>query len=117
MTWEDLLAYCLTKPGAGRTTLGGRRGGQGRRQDLRVPRVRRGPFWGLKCGSSREAADEWLLRYPDDVSAMAYIGRSGWNTLRIGGAIGDDELLEAIDASYSAIVSKLPNKDRPPGIT
>ena len=31
---------------------------------------------------------------------MAYIGRSGWNTLRIGGAIPDDEVLEAIDASY-----------------
>ncbi|MGH3198222.1 MAG: hypothetical protein ACRDOH_14175 [Streptosporangiaceae bacterium] len=36
---------------------------------------------------------------------MAYLGRSGWNTLRIGGAIPDDELIEAIDASYSAIVS------------
>ena len=41
------------------------------------------------------------------------IGRSGWNTLRVGGAIDDDELTEAIDASYSAIVSKLPKKDRP----
>jgi predicted DNA-binding protein (MmcQ/YjbR family) len=45
---------------------------------------------------------------------MPYIGRSGWNTLRIGGAIGDDELMEAIDASYAAVVSKLPKKDRPP---
>ena len=53
---------------------------------------------GLKCGASREAADEWLLRYPDDASVMAYIGRSGWNTLRIGGAIPDDELTEAIDS-------------------
>ena len=52
-------------------------------------------------------------RYPDDASVMAYIGRSGWNTLRTGGAIPDDELLAAIDASYSAIVSKLPKKDRP----
>ena len=68
---------------------------------------------GLKCGASREPADEWRLRYPDDASVMAYIGRSGWNTLRIGGAIGDDELLEAVDASYAAIVSKLPKKDRP----
>jgi len=68
---------------------------------------------GLKCGASREVADEWLLRYPDDVSVMAYIGRFGWNTLRIDGAIGDDELIEAIDASYAAIVSKLPGKDRP----
>ncbi len=32
---------------------------------------------------------------------------------KVGGAIPDDELLEAIDASYSAIVSKLPGKDRP----
>jgi len=43
----------------------------------------------------------------------AYIGRSGWNHLRIGGAIPDDEILEAIDASYAAVVSKLPKKDRP----
>jgi len=34
-------------------------------------------------------------------------------TLRIGEAIADDELIEAIDASYVAIVSKLPRKDRP----
>ncbi len=68
---------------------------------------------GLKCGASREIADEWLLRYPDDASVMAYIGRSGWNTLQIGGAIPDDELMEAIDASYAAVVSKLPKRDRP----
>ena len=48
-----------------------------------------------------------------DATVMAYIGRSGWNTLRIGGAIPDDEVLEAIDTSYSAIVGKLPKKDRP----
>jgi predicted DNA-binding protein (MmcQ/YjbR family) len=69
---------------------------------------------GLKCGPNRELADEWLLRYPDDASVMAYIGRSGWNSLRAGGAIPDDELLEAIDASYDAVVAKLPKKDRPP---
>jgi predicted DNA-binding protein (MmcQ/YjbR family) len=45
---------------------------------------------------------------------MAYIGRSGWNSLRAGGAIPDDELLEAVDASYDAVVAKLPKKDRPP---
>jgi predicted DNA-binding protein (MmcQ/YjbR family) len=70
---------------------------------------------GVKCGQTREVADEWLLRYPDDASVMAYIGRSGWNSLRIGGAIPDDELLEAVDASYDTVVSKLPKKDRPVG--
>jgi predicted DNA-binding protein (MmcQ/YjbR family) len=68
---------------------------------------------GVKCGRTREEADEWLLRYPTDASVMAYIGRSGWNSLRIRGAIPDVELLEAIDASYDAVVSKLPKKDRP----
>lgn len=70
---------------------------------------------GVKCGRTREEADEWLLRYPDDAAAMPYLGRSGWNTLRLDGAIPDDELLEAVEASYRAVVSRLPKKDRPPG--
>jgi predicted DNA-binding protein (MmcQ/YjbR family) len=48
-----------------------------------------------------------------DASVMAYIGRSGWNSLRIGGAIPASEVLEAIDASYDAVVSRLPRKERP----
>jgi predicted DNA-binding protein (MmcQ/YjbR family) len=70
---------------------------------------------GLKCGASREEADEWLARYPGDASVMAYIGRSGWNVLRLDGAIPDDELIEALDASYDMVVAKLPKRDRPPG--
>ena len=114
MTWERLLAYCLAKPGAWQdepwegdvvAKVGGKIFaffGSGDASSV-----------GLKCAASRDAADEWLLRYPGDASAMAYVGRSGWNTLRIGGSIPDDELLEAIDASYSAVVSKLPKRDRP----
>jgi predicted DNA-binding protein (MmcQ/YjbR family) len=114
MTRDELAAYCLAKPGAWEDEpwegdlvakvagkifafLGSAPGGS----------------VGLKCGRSRDEADEWLLRYPDDASVMAYIGRSGWNTLRVGGAIPDGELLEAVDASYQAVVSKLPKKDRP----
>src|SRR5712675_1917376 len=63
---------------------------------------------GLKCGPNRDVADEWLRRFPDDATVMAYIGRFGWNSLRIDGAIPDDDLHEAIDASYDAVVSKLP---------
>jgi predicted DNA-binding protein (MmcQ/YjbR family) len=115
MTWQDLLTYCLAKPGAWQdepwegdvaVKVGGKIFaflGSGRSATV-----------GLKCGPDRESADEWLLRYPGDASVMAYIGRSGWNTLRAGGAIPDDELREAIDASYDAVVAKLPKKDRPP---
>ena len=116
MTWEELLACCLSKPGAWQD--------QPWEDDVVVkvgPKIfaffGSGPTGaiGLKCGPTREVADEWLLRYPQDASVMAYIGRSGWNSLRIGGAIPDAELLEAVDASYQAVVSKLPKKDRPSG--
>ena len=114
MTWDEVLAYCLSKPGAWQD--------EPWEGDVVVkvgPKIfaflgsgePRGV--GLKCGASREAADEWLLRYPGDATVMPYIGRSGWNNLRIGGAIDDEEVMEAIDASYAAVVSKLPKKDRP----
>ena len=46
---------------------------------------------------------------------MAYIGRSGWNTLRSAARIPDDEILEAVDDSYALVVAKLPRKHRPTG--
>jgi predicted DNA-binding protein (MmcQ/YjbR family) len=95
--------------------VGGRRGGQGRAEGLRLPRLRRprATLGGVKCGANRDEADEWLRRFPADAAASAYIGRSGWNSLTTGGAIPDDEILEAIDTSYALVVSKLPKKDRP----
>jgi len=48
-----------------------------------------------------------------DASVMPYIGRSGWNTLRVAGKIPDDEVREAVDASYDAVVAKLPKRERP----
>ncbi|MDT5035853.1 MAG: hypothetical protein QOE03_1038 [Micromonosporaceae bacterium] len=117
VTWDDLLTACLAKPGAQRD--------EPWEGDV-VVKVGNKIFAflgsgsalsvGVKCGRTREAADEWLVRYPDDASVMAYIGRAGWNTLRAGGAIPDDELLEAVDASYHAVVSRLPRKDRPAGL-
>jgi predicted DNA-binding protein (MmcQ/YjbR family) len=112
MTGDELLAYCLAKPGAWRD--------QPWDGDV-VAKVGSkifaflgsGASVGVKCAASREEADEWLHRYPDDVAVMPYIGRSGWNTLRTGGAIPDEELLEAVDASYEMVVAKLPKKDRP----
>lgn len=111
---DEVLEHCLAKPGAWQD--------EPWEGDVVVkvgPRIfaflGSGDSVGVKCGRTREEADEWLARFPDDASVMAYIGRSGWNTLRIGGAIPDDELLEAIDESYAAVVGRLPKRDRPPG--
>lgn len=71
------------------------------------------PSVGLKCGRNRDEADEWLDRFPGDAHVMAYIGRSGWNTLDAGGLISDEEIKEAIDASYETVVGKLPTSKRP----
>lgn len=68
---------------------------------------------GVKCGLSREEADEWLDRFPGDATVMAYLGRSGWNTLRTDGAIPSDELVAAIDDSYDMVVARMPRRDRP----
>ena len=67
---------------------------------------------GLKCGATREEADEWLARYPERVAVMAYIGRHGWNTIELAG-IPDEEITEAIDYSYELVVAKLPKSKRP----
>lgn len=113
VTYEETLTYCLSKPGAWEDMPW---------EESVVVKVAEkifaflgsGTSVGVKCGRNRDEADEWLLRYPEDASVMAYIGRSGWNTLRLNGAIPDDELREAIDDSYATIVSKLPKCRRPP---
>jgi predicted DNA-binding protein (MmcQ/YjbR family) len=114
MTPEQLLDYCLAKPGAWQDEPW--EGDIVVKVGSKIFAFVGGPATssvGLKCGATREIADEWLHRYPQDASVMAYIGRSGWNSLRIDDSIPHDELLEAIDASYDAIVAKLPKKARP----
>jgi predicted DNA-binding protein (MmcQ/YjbR family) len=113
VTPEALLAYCLGKPGAwedepweGDTVA--------KVGDKIFAFVGDGTSVGVKCGANRAEADEWLLQYPDDAHVMAYIGRSGWNTLDLGGGIPDEEILEAVDASYDTVVAKLPRSRRPP---
>ncbi len=114
MSEQDWLAYALSKPGAWQD--------EPWEGDI-VAKVSDKIFAffgssdsrsiGLKCGRNRDEADELLHRYPDDVSVMAYIGRSGWNTVRVGGGIDDDEVRELIDASYDSVVSRLPKSRRP----
>ncbi|ONI70139.1 hypothetical protein BWI15_23320 [Kribbella sp. ALI-6-A] len=111
MTGKDLLEHCLAKPGAWQD--------EPWEGDL-VAKVGDKIFAflgdesvGIKNGGNRDEADELVHAYPGDVSTMAYIGRYGWNTVRLGGAVPDDEVLELVDASYRSVVGKLPKSRRP----
>lgn len=119
MDRTTMLAHCLGLPGAWSDTPWDH-------HDPEHPVVKVGPVGagkifafigedsvGVKSATTREVADEWLQRYPDDASVMAYIGRSGWNTLGFAGAIPDDELLAAVEDSYGMVVARLPNRHRP----
>ena len=118
VTPDELHAYCAAKPGAWED--------QPWEGELvfKVGPVERGKIFvffgtpetiGVKAARTRDEADEWLVRYPDDAKASPYIGRSGWNVLRTTGGIPDDELLEAIETSYELVVAGLPKKLRPDG--
>jgi predicted DNA-binding protein (MmcQ/YjbR family) len=114
MTPEELLDHCLGKPGAWADNPWEHEHPVVKVHDKIFAFVGSGKV-GVKAAATREVADEWLERYPDDASVMAYIGRSGWNDLAFDGAIADEELLEAVDESYALVVGKLPKKHRPPG--
>lgn len=113
-----MLAHCLSKPGAWPDNPWGHE-----HPVIKVGPGEQGRIFaflgaggvGIKGGATREVADEWLHRFPGEASVMAYIGRSGWNDLAFGGAIPDEELLEAVDESYRLVVAKLPKKHRPEG--
>jgi predicted DNA-binding protein (MmcQ/YjbR family) len=114
MTPEEMLRHCLAKPAAWTDNPWGHEHPVMKVHDKIFAFIGAGQV-GVKGGATRELADEWLARYPEDVSVMRYIGRSGWNNLDFGGAIADDELLEAVDESYALVVGKLAKRHRPTG--
>jgi predicted DNA-binding protein (MmcQ/YjbR family) len=128
MDAEQMRDYCLAKPGAWPDWPWG---GGPDAEDGQAPSV--APelpvikvvdrifafLWdgsvGVKGAATRDVADEWLHRYPEDAQVMAYRGRSGWNELAFGGSIPDEDLREAVDESYRLVVGKMPKKNRPSG--
>jgi len=114
MTRANILAYCLGKPGAWLDEPW-----EGDQVVKVADKIfaflggEQGDSVGLKCGRDADSAAELRARYPDDVAVSAYIGRYGWNTLKLAGSIPSDELIEAVDASYEQIVNGLPRSKRP----
>jgi predicted DNA-binding protein (MmcQ/YjbR family) len=90
--WLEVVDHCLAKPGAWADT----------------------PWEGDQVAKVHDKVFTFLGAQPLP-GEPAHIGRSGWNRLRIGYGVPDDELLEAVDESYARIVARLPRKHRPAG--
>jgi predicted DNA-binding protein (MmcQ/YjbR family) len=108
---EELVAYCLAKPGA--TPDEPWEGDLVAKVGGKIFAFLGGDGLGVKCGRDADEAAEPRLRYPGTVEVMAYIGRHGWNRVTVDGTIPDDELCELVDDSYAAVVAKLPKRLRP----
>jgi predicted DNA-binding protein (MmcQ/YjbR family) len=114
MSRASLLAYCLAKPGAWQDEPW--EGDEVVKVGDKIFAFFGSPerlSIGLKCGRTKDDSREWRDRYPDDVTVSAYIGRYGWNSFVVAGAVPDDELREAIDLSYEDVVARLPRSKRP----
>lgn len=110
-----MVAYCLAKPGAWLdepwegdevVKVGGKIFAFLGSADASTNTV------GLKCGRTADEAGALRARYPEHVTASAYVGRYGWNTIAFA-ALPADELQELIDLSYDSAVAALPKSKRP----
>ncbi len=116
MKRDELIDYCLAKPGAeesypwGDEELVAKVGGKA----FAFIGLDEGTV-GVKCGRDADEAAEWRQRYPGVITQSAYVGRYGWNSVDWTGKVPEDDLRELIDSSYDAIVAALPRSKRPAG--
>jgi len=115
MNRDELVAYCLSKPGAWLdepwegdevVKVGDKIFAFLGAADASAPTV------GLKCGRSADEAGELRARYPQHVTASAYVGRYGWNSIVLAG-LPAEELRELAASSYDIAVLALPKSKRP----
>lgn len=118
MTRDEVIAYCLAKPGAEETYPWGdgelvvKVGGKAFAFiGLGAPPGR----VSVKCGRDADDAREWRDRYPGAVTVSPYTGRFGWNTVGLDGRVAADDVRELLDGSYADVVGRLPRARRPAG--
>ena len=112
---SDIVQYCLSKPGAwlDEPWEGDEVVKVGDKIFAFLGSVGSAkPTVGLKCGRTSDEAGELRARYPKHVTASAYVGRYGWNTIAVVG-LPADEVQELVDGSYDMAVSALPKAMRP----
>jgi predicted DNA-binding protein (MmcQ/YjbR family) len=111
---SDIVAYCLSRPGAWLDSPWG--------PDDTVAKVGDKIFCfyatdpvSITVKNTREQITEWRDRFPDHAGPAAYLNKQLWNrvVLNGAGAPGPDDMRELIDESYALVVAALPKSKRP----
>jgi predicted DNA-binding protein (MmcQ/YjbR family) len=130
VTRDELVSYCLSKPGAfpdypwGEDDLVAKVGiapegkvfaflgsGDGFGHDPNGdPASPRGGV-ALKC--EPDLVEELRAAYPEDVTTAPYLAKHQWNLVRLGGAVPDDEVRELVDRSHALVAKSLVKRLRP----
>ncbi|GKX60591.1 MmcQ/YjbR family DNA-binding protein [Leminorella grimontii] len=110
MNNEELIAYCLTKPGAvhdykaeweaDRVCVFGK-------MFALLGELNGRPIISLKSNPDR--SDILRQTYPDVIQGY-YLNKNHWNSMFFDGALTIDFIQESIDHSYNLIVQGLPKK-------
>lgn len=116
MTRDELVEYCLGKPGAyldspwGDTDNVVKVGGK----IFCFLGSPNGPV-GICVKNTREMISEWRARYPAHATIPRYLDKALWNQVSLdgGGAPDLDDAHELIDDSYNLVVGTLPKSKRP----
>ena len=116
MDLPDVIAHCLTKPGAEETTPFGPDvlvyKVSGKAFALTVP-DKFPPRINLKCDPERSI----ILRDEHDAIVPGFhMNKRHWNTLMLDGSLPSKLIRELIDHSYDLVVAGLPKSKRNPAI-
>jgi predicted DNA-binding protein (MmcQ/YjbR family) len=116
MTRDEVVEYCLTKPGAYLDAPWGEGDNVVKVADkifcfLGAPDA--APVISVK--NTREAVQEWRDRFPGHIGVPRYLNKALWNRVDLGrpGAPDRDDAQELIDDSYLLVVESLPKSKRP----
>lgn len=118
MNVDEVLAYALTKPGAwldhpwdpDHDVVK-----VDERMFVMVGARDRGASFAVRH-TDMDACEEWRRRFPDHLGPQPYMPNQPWSRVALGGsALDDDDLVELVEESYAAVVSRLPKRRRPEG--